>query len=145
MAVVSATIIAVSVFTPSSTVCPTISAEPGLFSLRVVSDSNQTPVSGAQVTAASLPAGYLPANCQASQTTLKFTTNDTEWYSLPANWYGGYSLVVGYSGQSYRFTVSLPVESLTCSSLYIPSGRTNTTNAAFQNTCPSTITTTSTG
>jgi hypothetical protein len=125
--------------------CPTLTVGPGSFSLRVVSDSNQTPASGAQVTATSIPASYLPANCQGTQTTFKFTTNDTEWYSLPANWYGGFSLVVRYSGQSYSFTVSLPVESLTCSSLYVPSGMTNATRYTFQNDCPSMITTTSSG
>ena len=125
--------------------CPTLTVGPGSFSLRVVSDSNQTPASGAQVTATSIPASYLPANCQGTQTTFKFTTNDTEWYSLPANWYGGFSLVVRYSGQSYSFTVSLPVESLTCSSLYVPSGRTNSTLFTFQNDCPPTTTTTITG
>lgn len=131
--------------TSSSTACPTITAAPGRLSLRVVSDSNQTPVSGAQVTATSMPAGYIPASCQGPQTTLRFTTNSTEWYPLnAASWPGGFSLVVEYSGQTYSFTVSLPVMELVCASLYIPSGATNTTNAGVSNSCPSTVTTTST-
>jgi hypothetical protein len=142
---IAVTIFAESFLTTSLTGCPTLTVGPGSFSLRVVSDSNQTPVSGAQVTATSIPTGYLPANCQGTQTTYKFTTNDTEWYSLPADWYGGFSLAVRYSGQSYSFTVSLPVESLTCSSLYVPSGMTNATRYTFQNDCPSMITTTSSG
>ncbi len=125
--------------------CPTLTVGPGRLALRVVSDSNQTPVSGALVTATSLPAGYLPANCQGPQKTSSFTTNSTEWYSPSANWAGGFSLVVKYSGHSYSFTVNLPVESLTCASLYVPSGMKNVTFAGFSNTCPSTITTASTG
>jgi hypothetical protein len=148
MVVVGAIVVAIfaaSFLNRSSIGCPTLTVGPGSFSLRVVFDSNQTPVSGAQVTATSIPSDYLPTNCQGAQTTFKFTTNDTEWYSLPANWYGGFSLVVRYSGQSYSFTVSLPVESLTCSSLYVPSGRTNSTLFTFQNDCPPTTTTTITG
>jgi hypothetical protein len=139
--VIIATVIAGSWLIAPSNDC-TVSAGPGLFALRVVSDSNQTPVSGAQVTATSIPGG---PGCQAAQpsTTLKFTTNGTEWYSLStANWPSGFSLVVKYSGQSYDFTVSVPIEVLTCASLYIPSGMTNVTNAGFQNTCPSPTTTT---
>jgi hypothetical protein len=128
-------------FALTSTTCPTISAGPGRLSLRVVFDSNQTSVSGAQVTATSIP--EFAANCYGGQATLKFTTSNAEWYPLNAtDWPSGFSLVVRYSGQSYSFTVSLPVEALTCASLYIPSGTTNTTNAGFQNICPSAPTTT---
>ncbi len=132
--------------TVASPTCPIISAGPGRLALRVVSDSNQTPIAGAQVTATSIPAGYIPTSCGGPAETLRFTTNSTEWYPLNVgDWPGGFSLVVKYSGQSYSFTVSLPVEALACASLYIPSGTTNSTFDGFQNTCPSTITTASTG
>jgi hypothetical protein len=93
-----------------------------------------------------MPAGYIPGSCQGPQTTLRFTTNSTEWYPLnAASWPGGFSLVVKYSGQSYSVTVSLPVMELVCASLYLPSGITNSTFAGVQNTCPVTITTAPTG
>ncbi len=115
-----------------------ISGQPDAFYLRVVSDSNQTPIAGAQVTATNEP------YCVSTQSTLTFTTNTTEWYSLPSQNNAGYSFAVEYSGQTYDFTASLRPISVTCESLYIPSGLTNATIIAGQSSCPSTIMTTST-
>jgi hypothetical protein len=117
----------------------TISGEPGPFYLRVVSDSNQTPIAGAQVAATNEPA------CPTSPTTLTFTTNNTEWYSLNSQNDYGYSLVITYAGQTYDFTANLRPISVTCASLYIPSGNTNTTITESQSTCPTTISTTTAG
>ena len=139
-------IIAANYFIGYLGTCPTYTAGPGRLDLRVVSDSNGTPISGAQVTATSISASYIAACAQGPSTTVKFTTSKEEWYPVNASdWPSGFSVVVAYSGQSYSFTVSLPVESLTCSSLYVPSGMTNATRYTFQNDCPSMITTTSSG
>jgi hypothetical protein len=115
----------------------TISGEPGPFYLRVVSDSNQTPIAGAHVAATDEPA------CPPSPTTLTFITNNTEWYSLNSQNNLGYSLVVTYAGQTYDFHASLRPLFMTCVSLYVPSGNTNVT-MTFQASCPTTISTTTT-
>ena len=116
--------------------------------LRVVYDSNQTPVAGAQVTVTYQ--GTAPTCYGSSATTtegkLTLTTNSTEWNSLDISdsQVSSYSIVVTYSGHSYTITPSGvgPAETATCVSLYIPSGTTNfTTTAEFQPTCPQTITT----
>lgn len=120
--------------TTKSTIC-SITGQPAGFLLRVVSDSNHIPIAGAQVTATNRPMYCDPVTPATSQTTLTFTTNNTEWYSLSHQDNAGYQLVVKYSGQSYNFTVSLGPVSETCATLYIPSGRTNITVIAFQTTC----------
>jgi hypothetical protein len=135
--VVIATIIAASYLTGSPGTCPIYSAGPGRLDLRVVSDSSGTPISGAQVTATSISASYIAACAQGPSTTVKFTTSSAEWYPLNASdWPSGFSVVVAYSGQSYSFTVGVPVMDMVCASLYIPSGTTNSTNAGFSDTCP---------
>ena len=122
-----------------------ISGQPGPMFLRVVSDSNQTPIAGAQVTATNNAAycGSLPAS---GQTTVTFTTNGTEWYSLSAENNAGYSFVVEYSGHVYNFTARLAPVSATCATLFIPSGRTSVSILEFQtdsSACTSTTTTSS--
>src|SRR5437016_1211495 len=125
--------------TTALTTCA-IQGQPGPFFLRVVSDANQTPIAGAQVTATNQPASVScngqPPYLATNKTTLTFTTNNTEWYSLDSQNNAGYSLVVKYSGQSYNFTADLRTISLTCASLYIPSGKTNITITEFQTPCP---------
>ena len=117
----------------TSTTC-VITGQPGPFFLRVLSDSTQTPVSGAQVTATNQPAlcNGTPAT---GQTTLRFTTNATQWYQLGSENNAGYSFVVVYLGQSYSFGASLAPISVTCATLYVPSGKTNVTMAAFRTSC----------
>ena len=116
----------------------------GRLDLRVVSDSNGTPISGAQVTATSISASYIAACAQGPSTTVKFTTSNEEWYPVNASdWPSGFSLVVKYSGHSYSFTVGVPVMDMVCASLYIPSGTMNSTNAGFSDTCPPPTATTS--
>jgi len=120
--------------TTRSVVC-SITGQPAGFLLRVLSDSNHAPIAGAQVTATNRPMYCDPNTPATSQTTLTFTTNNTEWYSLTSQDTAGYSLVVKYSGQSYNFTASLRPVSETCATLYIPSGRTNVTVTAMQTAC----------
>ena len=114
-----------------STTC-FVTGQPGPFYLRVVSDSDQTPITGAVVNATSQPINgdCIPATSQ------EFTTNNTEWYSLGTLNLAGYSFVVTYSGQAYSFTADLRPISVTCATLYIPSGETNVTIKAGQTTCP---------
>jgi hypothetical protein len=113
---------------------------PGPFFLRVVSDSNQTPIVGAQVTANSQTTTTGCNGSQTSaQTTLTFTTNNTEWYSLDTANRAGYSIVVTYSGHTYNLTSGFAVGPIfvTCASLYLPSGETNVTMGAPQGVgCP---------
>ncbi|MGD0637288.1 MAG: hypothetical protein ABSA72_04540 [Nitrososphaerales archaeon] len=131
-----------------STTC-IISGQPGPIFLRVISDSNQTPVAGAQVAATNEPAycgngiTSSPAN---NQVTVTFTTSSsTEWYSLDSENNAGYSFVITYLGHTYTFTASLRPVSLTCATLYVPSGRTSVSMEEFQSNCnPTTTTTTST-
>jgi hypothetical protein len=116
-----------------STSC-SISSEPGPFLLRIISDSNQTPVVGAQVMATNNPifCGDSPAR---TQVTLAFTTNGTEWYSLSGEDNLGYSIVITYSGQTYTFTERLQPVSVTCTTYFIPSGITNVTTSGPLSTC----------
>jgi hypothetical protein len=136
--------------TPPTCVLPGIPVNEGPFLLRVVSDSNQTPIAGAEVTAISQSATYSCnglTSLSTSRTIETFTTNNaTEWHQLRSQNDGTYSIVVDYSGQSYDFSASFGNPgSATCVSLYIPSGRTNVTNMTESQTiCPSTITTTET-
>jgi hypothetical protein len=121
--------------TTQSVIC-SITGQPAGFLLRVLSDSNQAPIAGAQVTATSRPQYCDPNTPATSQTTLTFTTNNTEWYSLNSQYTASYTLVVKYSGQSYNFTANLRPVSETCATLYIPSGKTNVTITALQTFCP---------
>jgi len=117
-----------------------ITGQPGPLFLRIASDSDQAPVPGAQVTATNQPAycgNALGSSPATGQTSLAFTTNDTEWYSLPSGNDAGYSFVVRYSGQSYSFTADLRPLSVTCATLLVPSGKTSVTITEFQTTCPS--------
>jgi hypothetical protein len=50
--------------------------------------------------------------------------------------------MVTYLGQTYTFTASLRPVSLTCATLYVPSGRTSVTIEEFQTDCNQTTTTT---
>jgi len=121
-----------------------VSGQPGPFYLRVVTDSNQTPIAGAHVTATNEPASC-DSMAATSRTTLTFTTNNTEWYALNSQNNAGFSLVVTYAGQAYNFTAYLRSLSLTCASLYIPSGNTDILTTEFQTTCPATISTATSG
>jgi len=116
-----------------STACST-SGQPGPFLLRILADSNQTPIMRAHVMATNSPifCGDSPAT---AQTTLTFTTNGTDWYSLGGENNLGYSIVITYSGQTYTFTGRLQPVSVTCTTYFIPSGITNVTTRELQSTC----------
>ncbi|MDA4113753.1 MAG: hypothetical protein OK474_06880 [Thaumarchaeota archaeon] len=64
---------------------------------------------------------------ETTQTTLAFTTNGTEWYSLGGENNLGYSIVITYSGQTYTSTGRLEPGSVTCTTYFIPSGITDVT------------------
>ncbi len=109
-----------------------ISGQPGPIFIRVLSDSNQT-VAGAQVAATSEP-GYCGSTPAGSQSTVTFTTSSgTEWYPLNSQNSAGYSFVVTYAGQNYSFTAALRPVLATCTTLYVPSGRTSISIVVFQN------------
>jgi hypothetical protein len=134
--VVAAVAVSLYAYSSLSSAC-TYSAQPGPLFLRVLSDENQTPVAGAQVSATNTPflCNGLPVTPQRTQT---FVTNSTQWLSL-----GGagvmnsdFSFVVRYSGQTYSFSARLGIEAVTCVTLLVPSGVTNETFGEFQSTCP---------
>ncbi len=113
-----------------------ITGQPDGFFLRVVYDSNQTSAPGALVYATNEPAtcNGTPATSQTTSTLI--TTSGTEWYSFNYGNDGGYSISVKYSGMTYNFTAGLSPLSVTCASLFVPSGRTNVTVNEFQSVCP---------
>lgn len=126
--------------------------------IRVVADTNQTPVEGAYVTASYVASSYSShispdGGCDYtllsnSTITTSFATNKTEWYSLPIQNIDisyNYSMLVEYSGDSYKLGVQIRTESVTCLTLGIPSGMWNVTIAEFQTTCPSITLATTTG
>jgi len=145
------TVIASTVFAPSTTLssnttqsaCTTVyPAGESWFFLRVVSDTNQTPIEGARVTAThQVTSPTCPGSPQTTtEITLAFTTSDTEWYSFDTSFSGTYSIVVAYSGHNYSFSShGAGAEMAACESLYIPSGRMNVTiTPEFVSTCPPT-------
>ena len=130
------TVTSTSTFTETSTSSEcSITGEPAGLFIRILSDSSQTSVVGALVIATNDPAGC--GTSQATgQRTINFTTSaDTQWYPLNSNDNFGYSFLVAYSGQTYTFHASLRPVSVTCATLYVPSGRTNTTITEFQGSC----------
>ena len=120
-----------------STVCVITGQSGGAF-LRVLSDSTQMPVTGAVVTATLNPAECILNGVEYTNTatTQMFTTNGTEWMLLNTTNAGSISLTVTYSGQTYTFTAELRPVSVTCTTLYVPSGRTNSTITFATSACP---------
>ena len=116
-----------------STTC-SISGQPGGIFLRVLSDSTLKPVAGVLVLAINRP-----ALCNGSPATNKtvetLTTNETEWLPLPSDNNYQYSFIANYLGHTYNFTANLSPVSMTCATLFVPSGRTNVTITEFQNVC----------
>jgi len=113
-----------------------ISGQPAGMFLRIVSDSG-TPVASAQVTATHKEADV---NCGGVLYTgisvaTSFTTNGNMWYALDATNAGTYSFGVIYSGHAYDLSAQLEPVSVTCATLYVPSGRTNVTSTEFETTC----------
>jgi hypothetical protein len=84
------------------------------------------------------PAGCILGGVEYTNTatTQTFTTNGTQWTSLDTTNGGTYSFTVQYSGHAYTFTADLRPVSLTCTTLYVPSGRTNGTITTFGMSCP---------
>jgi len=111
-----------------------IVGQPGDFYLRILSDGTAQPLAGVKVTATNTPAlcNGTPAGSQNAQT---FTTDGTEWTRLYGYNNAGYSIVASYSGQNYSLSGELRPVSITCATLYLPSGRTNVTIFEMQTVC----------
>jgi len=132
----------------STTTISTLATEPpcpagqsGPFGLRILFDSNQSQVTGAKVEATNQPAfvscNGSPPYPLTSTTAVSFTTNSyTGWYYLDSAPDAGYSVEVTYQGQQYNLTASLHPEYAFCATLFVPSGRTNSTGTEFQTSCP---------
>ncbi|MDG6908349.1 MAG: hypothetical protein JRN20_21470 [Nitrososphaerota archaeon] len=116
-----------------STTC-TITGQPAGIQVRILSDSNLSPVVCAKVYATNQP-----ALCNNSPATPKgmitFTSTSTIWYSLPSENNVAYSFIVSYSDHNYTFSADLQPASMTCATHFITSGRTNVTITEFVSTC----------
>ena len=97
---------------------------------------------GARVSATNR-AAYCGDTPATTISTYAFTTNSSGTYSLNTQNNAGYSLVVSYAGHGYSFNASLAPVSVTCATLYIPSGRANVTVTEMQTSCPWMATTSS--
>ena len=117
----------------SSTTC-VILGQPGGIAVRVLSDSAMKPLTGALVVANNTPAtcNGEPATTATSES---FTTNGTEWTSLPSDGDSQYHFRVTYAGQDHNFTATLMPVSLTCATISLPSGKTNVTITEFGESC----------
>jgi hypothetical protein len=105
--------------------------------LRVVNATNLEPVAGAIVTATAPVSGICGASTPMVDT-VQFTTNSTEWYSLPFINHGTYQIGVTYLGHSYSVIMRLGLSVYNCATLYVPTGQTNvTTTGASQMPCQS--------
>ena len=103
----------------------------GVF-LRVISDSNSSPIVGANVTGSytfAYTCYITPPNSSTptpqlttSQSIQPFTTNNTEWYRFSAFNDGLYSLTVTYAGQSHDLAATGRPSIYTCAIIYLPSG-----------------------
>ncbi len=102
--------------TPVAGDCITEPGRPLGAYLRVLYDSNSSPVVGANVTATP----WSTFDCYAYRTI--FTTNGTEWYSLNDFDTLSFQITVTYLGHDYNLTMSLGLSTWTCETLYLPSG-----------------------
>jgi len=117
-----------------------ISGQPGGISVRFLNSSTMAPIAGVYVFAVNRPfycSGFstvapFPAG---PQTVTSFTTSGSEWYPLSSDSNAAYSIAAFYAGHSYNFTANLRPVSLTCATLYIPSGQTNVTITTFGMSC----------
>jgi len=118
----------------------TLQPQPTGFSMRVLWDSNMTPVAGAEVSAKNSPhycgSGLgLEEEAAVPSSSSYNTTSGREWQPFIAEGNQGYSLVVTYANSKFDFYAVIQPSSLTCATLYIPSGRTNVTISESQTTC----------
>jgi hypothetical protein len=120
-----------------STYC-TISGQPGGISVRFLNSTTLTPVNGVYVVAVNRPflcGGSSTLTPAGPQTVTIFTTGGSEWYPLSSDSNHAYSIAAFYAGHSYNFTADLRPVSMTCATLYIPSGQTNVTITMFGMSC----------
>jgi hypothetical protein len=140
-AIISMVILTANQSTSQQTIIPTcaVAGESGPFGIRVLFDSNQSPVAGAQIEATNQPARATcnggPPYSLTNQTTVTFTTNHTEWYYLDSGPDASYSVTVTFLGLHYNLTATFQPEFAYCATLFVPSGRTNASGSEFQTTC----------
>ena len=125
-----------STATPGSNTC-VISGQPTGMYLSVVSDSNGSAITGAQVTAVH---HYGIDDCNGvvypgATSTSTFTTSGAMWNSLDSDNLGSYTITVQYQGHQFSFSARLEAESVTCAQISLPSGRNNVTVTEFQFGC----------
>jgi len=115
-----------------------IGGQPAGIYLRIISDSSLTPVVGVRVTAVHYEAGD---DCNGVPhaggiTISSFQTDGSLWYGLDNSNAGTYSFMAEYSGHSYNFTSGeMKPVSVTCETLYLPSGRTGSSTTYMQTSC----------
>jgi hypothetical protein len=115
-----------------------IAGQPADFLFRILSDSSFVPVVGANVTAIHLQATDIcnGVSHPGDITVAHFQTDGSLWYLLDNSNAGDYNFTVSYLGQSFSFA-SPQMEPITglCVTLYLPSGRTNSTYIAGGSSC----------
>jgi hypothetical protein len=105
--------------------------------LRVVNATTLKPAVGA-IVAATAPVSGICGASTPTMDSVQFTTNSTEWYSLPFINHGTYQIAITYLDHSYSVTMPLGLSVYNCATLYVPTGQMNvTTTGASQMPCQS--------
>jgi hypothetical protein len=121
--------------TTQTTCMTTYPGQPFGASTRVINATTLMPVVGANVIATAPVLGVCSASTPKTDS-VQFTTNSTEWYSLPFFNLGTYQITVTYLGRSYNVTMPLGRSVYNCATLYVPTGQTNvTTTGGSQTPC----------
>lgn len=86
----------------TTTLCITAAGQAFSAYLSILSDSDSLPMGGLGVTA------YPISSQHRASPPIEFTTNGTEWYSLPIAGAGAYNVTVSYLRHDYNLTMMLP-------------------------------------
>ncbi len=112
--------------------CPILGPPNGVY-LRILSDASATPVKGASVSVVQNDGG---PTCNGvlyfeKGSTQAFISDGGKWQSLEMGNYGELSVTVEYSGASYHLSAGTSPLSVTCATLYVPSGRSSVVSAGY--------------
>ena len=114
-----------------------IAGPPNGVYVRILSDGSGKPVVGANVSAFQKEGGPICNDVQYLEGpfTQTFTTDGNQWHALGMGNFGDLSVTVKYLGASYNFSAKMMPLSVTCDTLYVPSGK-NIATTEFQTNCP---------
>lgn len=112
--------------------CPIAGPPNGVY-IRILSDASGNPVVGANVSVAQKDGGptcngvlYFEKGSMET-----FITDGTQWHSLDMGNYGLLSITVRYSGASYQLMAGTSPLSVSCATLYVPSGKSSVVSAGY--------------